>query len=222
MTFAPFLPSLACTAAAKQETLSNGHVLPHQPLANGHNDINLPQDPIVYGDSTPLRALCTRLNAQIMTFLHEDVKTERLKATQAQTRISLQIIQEALDRYPQVLHFPSPVISSHRASTLMTLYPRHQPVRHLPLLQWWKRLSYTPNPPALPPLKPSQSTQSAPRNLHPAAPPFPSRRGLCFLIGRRIPPYSSPLLSNVNAGCFRRLFEGKHCGQGDFCWHEED
>lgn len=101
MTLAPFLPSSTCPAAAKQEILTNGNALPHQPLANGHNDTS-PQNHEVEGDSTPLRALCTRLNAQITTFLYEDVKTEKLKATQAQTRISLQIIQEALDRYPQV------------------------------------------------------------------------------------------------------------------------
>lgn len=103
MTLAPFLPTSACPAAAKQETLINGHALPHQPLlANGHSDTDFPQNHTVEGERTPLRALCTRLNAQITTFLHEDVKTEKLKATQAQTRISLQIIQEALDRYPQV------------------------------------------------------------------------------------------------------------------------
>lgn len=131
MTLAPLLPSLtSCPTAVKR------HALPHQTLANGYSDTSLPQDPIVEGDSTPLRDLCTRLNAQITTFLHEDVKTERLKATQAQTRISLQIIQEALDRYPQVLHFHAPpaVIHSHCVSTLLTLYALHQPVRHLPLL----------------------------------------------------------------------------------------
>lgn len=102
MTFAPFLSRSACPAAAKQETLTNGYALPHQPLANGHSDTYSPQNYTVEGNSTPLRALCTRLNAQITAFLHEDVKTEKLRATQAQTRISLQIIQEALDRYPQV------------------------------------------------------------------------------------------------------------------------
>lgn len=137
MTLAPLLPSLtSCPTAAKQETLTNSHTLPHQPLANGHSDTSPPQNPIVGGDNSPLRELCTRLNAQITTFLHEDVKTERLKATQAQTRISLKIIQEALDRYPQVLHFHAPpaVIHSLCVSTLLTLYALHQAVLHLPLL----------------------------------------------------------------------------------------
>ena len=137
MTLAPLLSSLtSAPTAAKQETLTNGRALPHQPLANGHSETSPSQDPIVERDSTPLRNLCTRLNAQITTFLHEDVKTERLKATQAQTRISLQVIQEALDRYPQVLHFHAPpaVIHFLCVSTLLTLYALHQAVRHLPLL----------------------------------------------------------------------------------------
>lgn len=102
MTLAPFPPRSTCPATAKQETPTNGHALSHQPLANGHSETNSPENHTIEGDSTPLRALCTRLNAQITTFLHEDVKTEKLKATQAQTLVSLQIIQEALDRYPQV------------------------------------------------------------------------------------------------------------------------
>ncbi|KAL8932690.1 MAG: hypothetical protein Q9216_006727, partial [Gyalolechia sp. 2 TL-2023] len=51
------------------------------------------------GDSTSLRSLCATLHAQITAFLQEDVPTERLKAVQAQTRKSLAIIQEALNRY---------------------------------------------------------------------------------------------------------------------------
>ena len=49
--------------------------------------------------SASLRSLCATLHAQITAFLQEDVQTERLKGVQAQTRKSLGIIQEALDRY---------------------------------------------------------------------------------------------------------------------------
>ena len=51
------------------------------------------------GDTSALRQLCSALHSRITTFLQEDVKTERLKAVQAQTRRSLAIIQEALDKY---------------------------------------------------------------------------------------------------------------------------
>lgn len=138
MTLAPFLPRSTCPAAAKQETLTNGHALPRQPLANGHSETNSPQNHTIEGDSTPLRALCTRLNAQITTFLHEDVKSEKLKATQAQTRISLQIIQEALDRYPQVTYFSAPRTPRYYllppCVNLTDSVPRHQPTSHLPFL----------------------------------------------------------------------------------------
>ncbi|MCJ1429007.1 hypothetical protein MMC29_006920, partial [Sticta canariensis] len=56
------------------------------------------RQPLTTGD-TPLRALCASLNAQVTAFLDEDVKTEKLKSAQTQTRRSLQIIQEALDKY---------------------------------------------------------------------------------------------------------------------------
>ncbi|MCJ1252247.1 3'-phosphoadenosine 5'-phosphosulfate sulfotransferase [Lignoscripta atroalba] len=57
---------------------------PHAQQANGQHS---------------LRALCSKLNAQVEAFLQEDVQTERLKRVQDQTRISIHVIQEALKRY---------------------------------------------------------------------------------------------------------------------------
>lgn len=51
------------------------------------------------GDPSFLRAFCSELHAKVEAFLQEDVKTERLRSVQAQTRKSLAIIQEALDKY---------------------------------------------------------------------------------------------------------------------------
>lgn len=51
-------------------------------------------------DSDSLRSLCASLHSQITAFLQEDVPTETLRAVQAQTKKSLAIIQQALDRYP--------------------------------------------------------------------------------------------------------------------------
>ena len=51
----------------------------------------------------PLRKLCTAVHDRIEAFLQEDVPTERLRKVQAQTRISLGIIQEALDRYRSIV-----------------------------------------------------------------------------------------------------------------------
>ncbi|KAL8714326.1 MAG: hypothetical protein Q9220_001657 [cf. Caloplaca sp. 1 TL-2023] len=62
---------------------------------------NVPNgDNVSSPSSESLRTLCTSLHHQITAFLQEDVPTETLKAAQAQTRHSLKIIQEALDRYP--------------------------------------------------------------------------------------------------------------------------
>lgn len=61
------------------------------------------------GDSNTLRILCARLHSRITAFLDENVKSARLQAVQAQTRLSLKIIQEALDRYPYYVPLlPSP------------------------------------------------------------------------------------------------------------------
>ncbi|KAI4231958.1 MAG: hypothetical protein LQ349_005271 [Xanthoria aureola] len=78
---APDPPSLAV----------NEHSSGAQPsLQNGDSD----------SDSDSLRSLCASLHSQITAFLQEDVPTETLRAVQAQTKKSLAIIQQALDRYP--------------------------------------------------------------------------------------------------------------------------
>lgn len=51
-------------------------------------------------DSAPLHTLCQQLNYQVEAFLAEDFKEEILRNTQLQCRHSLDIIHEALDRYP--------------------------------------------------------------------------------------------------------------------------
>ena len=46
-----------------------------------------------------LRALSIEIHNRVDTFLQEDVKTERLKKVQAQTKTSLRVIEDALHRY---------------------------------------------------------------------------------------------------------------------------
>ncbi|MCJ1291138.1 3'-phosphoadenosine 5'-phosphosulfate sulfotransferase [Xylographa carneopallida] len=48
---------------------------------------------------TPLRALCILLRSRIEAFLQEDLATQKLRNVQAQTRIALDVIIEALNRY---------------------------------------------------------------------------------------------------------------------------
>lgn len=70
------------------------------------------------GDSHPLRALCAQLHSQVVAFLDENFKSAHLQAVQAQTRRSLQIIQEALDKYPYFDPFPLPLILSFHPFSL--------------------------------------------------------------------------------------------------------
>lgn len=57
-------------------------------------------------EPSALREICTKLHSQVTAFLQKDVETERLKAVQAQTRRSLAVIQEALDKYEYVIQPP--------------------------------------------------------------------------------------------------------------------
>ena len=60
-----------------------------------------PSTKIVNGNSSaPLRDLCAELHKEVEAFLQEDVKTETLKSAQRQCRHSLDIISEAIERYP--------------------------------------------------------------------------------------------------------------------------
>jgi len=76
----PYQHTIAMTEPALQYTENQ------QPTPSNH-------------DNSALRRLCAQLHSQVTAFLEEDVKTERLKSAQAQTRRSLAVIQEALDRY---------------------------------------------------------------------------------------------------------------------------
>ena len=82
----------------------DGHMDMTEPAPQPAED---PQSQLENGDSTALRTLCAQLHEKVNSFLQEDVKTERLQATQEQTRRSLAVIQEALDKYefasPQIL-----------------------------------------------------------------------------------------------------------------------
>ena len=120
-TFTPAVVDPPLSKQASQTLSPAKQPLDDQPpistLSNGahHSDIALPPAAKVLanGDNShPLRALCARLHSQIKAFLEENTKNARLQAVQAQTRRSLQIIQEALDRYPYfpifLSSFPSP------------------------------------------------------------------------------------------------------------------
>lgn len=94
------LKTLSLAVSAMTEAVPPNSSLPtthhpttSTPLSNGGDTPST-------STNTALRSLCATLHAQITAFLSEDVPTERLRAVQRQTRLSLAIIQSALDRYP--------------------------------------------------------------------------------------------------------------------------
>jgi hypothetical protein len=51
-------------------------------------------------EQTPaLPALCAQIHELVETFLHTEPRNERIRAVQAQSRISLDVIEEALQKY---------------------------------------------------------------------------------------------------------------------------
>ncbi|KAL9104553.1 MAG: hypothetical protein Q9163_000527 [Psora crenata] len=65
-------------------------------------DNEFPAPQVLNGEAHPLRLLCTELHTKIEAFLQKDIEEERLRAVQAQCRHSLDIIHEALNRYPYI------------------------------------------------------------------------------------------------------------------------
>ena len=52
--------------------------------------------------SPPLPELCSQIHDKVEAFLNAEGETERIRATQAQSRISLNVIAEALSKYRYV------------------------------------------------------------------------------------------------------------------------
>lgn len=74
---------------------------------NGH----VPASPLVSDDiQLPFPELCARIHDRITAFLDEKHVSPRLQSVQEQTRVSLKVIAEALERYRYVrLPYPNPV-----------------------------------------------------------------------------------------------------------------
>lgn len=50
-------------------------------------------------NSPSLPLICTKVNERLEAFLASEPKTERLRGVQEQSRLSLRIIEEALEKY---------------------------------------------------------------------------------------------------------------------------
>ncbi|TKA67574.1 hypothetical protein B0A49_06724 [Cryomyces minteri] len=70
-----------------------------EPLLGLRSDDHGRTETLDPNDPLPLPLLCAKINARVAAFLAADAATERLRRVQEQTRISLGVIEEALDRY---------------------------------------------------------------------------------------------------------------------------
>ncbi|KAJ4301625.1 3'-phosphoadenosine 5'-phosphosulfate sulfotransferase [Kalmusia sp. IMI 367209] len=69
-------------------------------------DVEVPASPLVpdahdarHAPPPPFPDLCARIHDRVAAFLDEEHASERLRSLQAQTRLSLEVISEALDKY---------------------------------------------------------------------------------------------------------------------------
>jgi hypothetical protein len=58
--------------------------------------------PLLPSGSIPLLELCQTINDRVALFLAVDAPSERLRKVQEQTKIALDVIREALDKYSYV------------------------------------------------------------------------------------------------------------------------
>ncbi|PVI03513.1 adenine nucleotide alpha hydrolases-like protein [Periconia macrospinosa] len=62
-------------------------------------DVDVPTSPLVPPTPLPFSDVCARIHDRVDAFLNQNHASERLKSLQAQIRLSLQVIAEALERY---------------------------------------------------------------------------------------------------------------------------
>lgn len=70
-----------------------------EPLLGVRSDDAGRTETIAQDNEPDLAALCARVHARVSAFLDAEASTERLRNVQDQTRLSLKIITEALERY---------------------------------------------------------------------------------------------------------------------------
>ena len=83
---------IAGTGAGNADTMTPPH------LQNGLLDLSKE-----IGQSGGLPAICAQINDKVELFLRQEAKTDMLRSTQEQTKISLGVISEALEKYRYVI-----------------------------------------------------------------------------------------------------------------------
>lgn len=70
-----------------------------EPSIGANSGSNGDTKPIAHLSPPALPELCARVNQKVEAFLNTEGGNERVKGVQAQCRLSLQVIEEALQRY---------------------------------------------------------------------------------------------------------------------------
>lgn len=70
-----------------------------EPLLGIHSDGTGRTETIAQDNEPDLSALCAKVRARLGAFLDAEPSTERLRKVQEQTRLSVKICNEALDRF---------------------------------------------------------------------------------------------------------------------------
>ncbi|KAI4623004.1 uncharacterized protein J4E87_006097 [Alternaria ethzedia] len=106
-------------------------------------------DPLVSDTPLPFDELCTRINDRIVTFLDATDVSDRVKNVQEQTRTSLRVIGEALEKYRRGLtQTPNPSSSIETAVQCVYIQDAHpfpeveEFVAHSSKIYWLALLEY--------------------------------------------------------------------------------
>ena len=75
------------------------HLVMPQPVIGVSSDSHGNTATITQDPPQALPELCARVHYRLQKFLESEAKTERLRAVQEQSRSSLKILEEALERY---------------------------------------------------------------------------------------------------------------------------
>lgn len=102
------------------------------PMTNGTGDSQVNREADASSTSSSLADICAELHTRVTRFLNVESESEQVKRTQEQARISIQVIEKALQSYEYAAaHIRGLPCDVHSASCLLTGSPasKHSPSR---------------------------------------------------------------------------------------------
>src|ERR1700761_1756318 len=86
--------------SAVSSTIMNGHIPNHVYDAQSHLEN---AEHFLHSHHLPLPELAARISAKVHRFLQQQPKDEQIRNVQEQTKISLDVIKQSLDRYEYIV-----------------------------------------------------------------------------------------------------------------------